>query len=516
MKEKHLFSVFTILFLIFLTSVLVRLPNINRPLSKHHEFITAVALQPMKVWQAEGAMKYGFKPVMNYKGKANKYINNWASPTGEIIDNEGNYYYVSHPPFAYILPYIIFQLLQIEPTALSIQLFNLFTNFISALFVYLIACLLIKQKSSHKINKSALVAYIAYLFSAGVLWFQSNTYMSDILVHTFFIIGVYLLLKASKENAFHKKRYLTLFSVVLFFMIYTSWLGFFFAFVSFGYFLIKIPKNKLFIWWAILTIVMSLTSTALFVVQYASINGIDAYLMQMFQRINVRGSFHQDLNLFAQVKMYFTSLLTILKNYITSYLPLFLILFGFGVVLLKQKKKYNFSKNDYVLLALSGLPVALLHLSLANYSGHDFVSLYGSLFLSLLLAMFYNQLKQTKIVSNNWLNGSLAFLVISSVLLYYTINRPGNTSWKGDTYAQSMQLGTQIAKEASANEVVFAIGNVVIDPQVIYYAQRNIKVVNTPKEALDFLKKRNIKNGIIFTAKNYTDTQFYSVVKISL
>ncbi|MBL6875556.1 MAG: hypothetical protein ISR01_02090, partial [Chitinophagales bacterium] len=80
---KRTISVFPILIIlgIFLLSVLVRIPNINRPLSKHHEFVTAVSLRVLDIWSTEGAMKYGFNPVMNYPGEANKNINNWASTT---------------------------------------------------------------------------------------------------------------------------------------------------------------------------------------------------------------------------------------------------------------------------------------------------------------------------------------------------------------------------------------------------------------------------------------------------
>ena len=131
-----------ILFGVFLLSVIVRLPNLNRPLSKHHEFVTGVSLLPMQIFSMEGAATYNFSPVMSYPNKADKHIKNHAS---RLKDAEGNYYYISHPPLAYLLPHFTFTLLNIKPTALALQLFNLLFHFITALFVFKITELMLKQ-----------------------------------------------------------------------------------------------------------------------------------------------------------------------------------------------------------------------------------------------------------------------------------------------------------------------------------------------------------------------------------
>lgn len=241
--ERRSFYVFVILIIIFLVSVLVRLPNINHPLSKHHEFVTAISLRIVNIWEMEGASKYNFNPVMNYPGDANKHINKFASTTGKMMDNEGNYYYVSHPQFAYIFPYLVFKLFHVKGTVLAIEIFNLVINFISALFVYLIIGTLRNKKSFEKTDWTGVLGFTVYLFSAGVLWFQCNTYMSDMLVHLFFITGVYLLLRMFINNETSGK-YLILFAANLFLMIYTSWLGIFFAFCVFLYSIIYLRKKR--------------------------------------------------------------------------------------------------------------------------------------------------------------------------------------------------------------------------------------------------------------------------------
>src|SRR5436189_51957 len=83
-----------VLLAIFLLSVAVRLPQLNRPLSRHHEFCTAIALRVMQIWYDNGIEKYNYNPVMTYSNNADKFINNHANQTGKMVDSNGNFYYV--------------------------------------------------------------------------------------------------------------------------------------------------------------------------------------------------------------------------------------------------------------------------------------------------------------------------------------------------------------------------------------------------------------------------------------
>lgn len=498
MKRTISKSTILILLGIFIVSVLVRLPNLNRPLSKHHEFVTAVSLRVLDIWDQEGAMTYNFNPIMNYPGEANKHINNWASTTGEMIDDEGNYYYVSHPPFAYIFPYFVFKLCQIKPSVLAIQIFHLVVNLICALVIYLIICLLGEQKPFFKTYWSGVVGFTVYLFSAGVLWFQSNTYMSDMLVHLFFVLNVYTILKLLMRKRFFSPKYLVHYAFFLFLMIYTSWLGVFFAFSVFLYSLIKLRKTKVFIPLNLITLFVSIASIGLFVYQYSQINGFEAYLNQMMNRVGERGGLAAGSSFFGSLKNTIWSLLMVLKTYATSYLPLFLLLGSFAyLTITRSKLRIVFTKNGYRFLWLSTLPVVLLHLLLLNYSGHDFVSLYGSLFLSVLIGILYDKLKKGKTLSNLQLNSGIAFVVIFSVASYYYINRPGEYSMNGDYYAESKELGEDLAKVVQDHQVVFVEAAISIDPQMIYYAKRNILKVQSALEAKEFLVTHSLQEGIL-------------------
>ena len=81
------------------------------------------------------------------------------------------------------------------------------------------------------------------------------------------------------------------------------------------------------------------------------------------------------------------------------------------LTLSKAKLRIVFTKNGYRFLWLSTLPVVLLHVFLLNYSGHDFVSLYGSLFLSVLIAILFDKLKKSQTLSSFQLRLGIAFVI---------------------------------------------------------------------------------------------------------
>ena len=136
---------FLILLLIFMISVVIRIPNIDRPLSKHHEFVTAISLRVIQIWHEDGGANYNYVPVMNYPGKANKNINNHASPTGGMLDKNGNYY----KAFSYILYF--FKKTHIFSPHQSQVIYNIFylsglktIKLISALFIHCHSCRTLK------------------------------------------------------------------------------------------------------------------------------------------------------------------------------------------------------------------------------------------------------------------------------------------------------------------------------------------------------------------------------------
>lgn len=136
--------------------------------------------------------------------------------------------------------------------------------------------------------------------------------------------------------------------------------------------------------------------------------------------------------------------------------------------------------------------------------------------MSVALAILFERLKTSKAI----LSGRLRLLVLLSVIIsigsYYYINRPGKFSINGDEYSVSKQLGLQIKNTSTNDAVIFTIGEAEIHPQIIFYAQRNIKEVSTREEALNFLIFRQIKQGFIYYSSNRNNPQFDKIEEISL
>lgn len=480
---------------IFLLSVLVRLPQLNRPLSKHHEFCTAISLRIMQIWYDNGIENYGYNPVMTFNNPADKFINNSANQSGKMLDKNGNYYYVSHPPFAYYFPFFIFKILHIRPDVLPLQIFNLVLHFISGLFVYFMVCLLSFNRARSLPYRSALVAFTIYIFLPVTLWFQGNVYMSDMAVHTLFIIGVYIALKMIIRQRFYSPKYIFFYILLLALMIYTSWLGIFFAFGVLVYSLLhvrSISGFRVLIW---STLIVTLLMLRVIVYQYAQINGVGAYIEEMFNRYIIRGSLEEtNQGLWHFMFSYLWLLKTLLYNYVMHYIVLYaVILYFLWLTLSRKKMKIVFSENGYRFIWLSVTPVILLHVVFLNYSVQDFSVLYASLFFSVLLGILYDKVKKSGAVSLRKMQIGLVLVVAVMVAEYEVMNLPDAFHF----YPQK-EFGEKIQELTSKDDVLFS-NSTEVDPQMIFYAHRNIRFAADENEAVEFLRLTSRDKGTMLS-----------------
>jgi len=306
--------VMPLLLLAFVISVLVRWPQLNRPLSKHHEFCTAIALRVMQVWNEGGISNFSFNPAMNFPGKETSFINNHASASGRIVDSRGNYYYISHPPLAYYIPFGVFKLLRSEFSVANLQAFHLCINFFSAIIVFFITLVL---TGGQKIIP-AFGTYLIYLFNPATLWFQGNVYMSDMMVQPFFALGVLLCVFISLKKSFNLKLFIVL-GFIIFAMVYTTWLGCFFGIVALLLGLIKWPDRKK-KWGFILSSTLGgVVALILIFWQYSLINGSEGVLDEWFNRVKVRSGYSSSLGAIFFLKGFFQNAPAIAFNYLVHY-----------------------------------------------------------------------------------------------------------------------------------------------------------------------------------------------------
>lgn len=482
-------KVISTLLIVFLLLAGLKLPHLNQNLSGRYETATAVSLRILSIWDSQKAENYAFVPVLTYPNSANQNSNDLAHEKITLSDKQGNYYDVSHPPFAYIFPYVVFKLLQVKPGILSLQVFQLVLHFFTAGFIYLIICLLSIQKPFRQLFIPAFIGFVVYLFSPGVMWFQTNVYMGDVLVHFPFVLLVYTILKLLMRQRFYSTKYLVYYAFFLFLAIYTSWLGLFFAFAVFLYALIKLRYQKVFLPLIFITLGVSFFSIYLVFRQYSLVNGSEAYLRELLHHFTSKKVLEQSF--FSLLWQKIIELKALLSAYLSFYLPLFGLLFFFVILSTTHSKmKMVFTKNGYRFLWLSTLPVLLFHFFLLGWSKYDFVALYGSLFLSVLIGILYDKMKRNTILKPIVLHSGIVLYAIISVAMYYYTN-PLQKPSEAESVAHFIQ------ENVKADERIVLSKDILLSPQLVYFAQRNMQY-QTAKEIVQ-------KNEVLITINPKTN-----------
>lgn len=484
MKTTTGLKTFAVLLVVFLCTVFLRLPDINRPLSKHHEFTTSFVLRIQQIWWQRGALTFHCNPVMNYSGAANKFINN---QTFSDFDADGNSYYISYPAGAYLFPYLIFKLFNIYPDVLPLQIYNMMLQFIAGLLFFLLLKLLFPDKENSTFI--FVLGTIVFWTSACCLWFFSNVYMVDMPAAVFMLATVYFLLKWINTK---QKVFLIFLLGANAMMNYTEYLGITFSVCAAAYLFIERKKIKR--WFTTIAVLFfsAVIPLTIMVWQYSMIKGWNYYKWFFQQRYQYRSGYDQPGNVWEKVFHIFNEWKIIGGNYIIGFLPLLLAI----LILIFLTRKSNQRQRKEFVVQISFLflfPVLLHHTVFLNASLYDFFVVKTAPFLAIVFVwLILKTTWQPKFI----LSIALA-ICLSSIMMYYFINRPGKISQSGEPYASFQVKGKFIADHAENNEVIF-LQKIADDPQLVFYAQRNLRTIETEDEAVDFLKKHHQQNGIIF------------------
>jgi len=458
----------------------------------------------MQAWHDGGIASYFFNPSTTFPGAGNKYIQNYAP---DFMQTEGKFFYLSHPPFAYYFPYVIFSILNIYPNVAALQVFNILFHFITSVFLYLIVCQLLQEDARKQFSWAGFFSSLFYFFMPATLWFHSNVYMSDMFVQNMWIISLYFLFIIIFQKNKQNKIWLFLFALSIFITIYTDWVGVFFSAAAILFFMQNIfRRNPSYKPLLVSTIIATLMSLGLIAVQYSAINGWRSLLKYFTSDYTIRGSTYSPDSIFL-------SLRTLAFNYGVSYLPLIIFILAAGVWNLVRKKRNSvLSLHHYSSFAWFTLfPVLSDHAIFLNYSGHDFSVLKASFFLcatgGILLYKLMTELKSLPTLK------SLLFaftICAGGIIMYFLINPPGKLSLEHDPYDAEIKTGYFIADHSTKDEVVFA-DNMEVTPQVIFYAHRNIMKIKNDSDAVRFLTINNEENGIVISNKN--DSLQFQVIK---
>ncbi len=496
-----------ILLLLFAGTLLIRKPLFNRPLSEHHEWLTAHTLVTMQIWEQEGIAHHHFSPVYSYPGAANKNI----PALGGVIAKDGTCYYISYPPFGFILPYFVFQLLHLPITAFWLELFNLLLHLLGSLLLFR----LLRQLFYKNTTETPWAAYLGvavYLYAAASLWFLCNVYFLDMLAQFLLIAVVYCWVKVQeKPSAIHISCLLILF----FLLCFTEWIC---VFLGIALLIVSlIPwqsiekpginlKTKYQLIGAL--VLCGLAAFGLTGYLFSQIAGFDAFKEAILAKYISRSGWSNSGTAEGDMTVYSGAALNnILRHYKANYAPvlkwLALLLLGLVVVLYKNKalKNLQFKQQEIQLLILLGLPVLLHHIILFNFTSiHDFSTAKAAPALAFISAFVVVRwvplLKENRLVLL-LVVGVTAYFGFRSVSQYYLMNQP--------TFATSyyQQVGKAIKQQCPASTVAFLKQqNLYLSsgaPQFMYYSQRNcMGYWNDTIAKNDLHNKLKQSNALIF------------------
>lgn len=462
----------------FALSVVVRLPQLDRPLSAHHEYCTAFTLIALTNWHNDGFAAHHGMPSGGFVEEGKTF-----HPTDVFSPNERALavYYYSHPPLAYDLPYVVFKALSVAPNALGLQVFNLFFHLLTCIALYHVLSAVVRDRSS----PAPLFAAVLYAFMPAPLWFHGNAYMSDMFVQNFWVLHLVFALRLFQQGAAWTKPMLALFGLSLFLTVYTSWLGVFAAAASLVLAFVLFVKGKRALLFPVLltTACAVLLALALTTWRYLQVVDAEALLAHFAQRFAVRGSF-------ALPEGPWPHLHQLLINYRMGFLPVLLLLLVVLIGWSWRRSRPHVGAYDLKLfVALTGLPVLLDHSFLLQYAEHDFAALKAG---PLLCGLGAIGLAQWRV---RWATIGLIATCVAGVLYFYRINPlPG---FDGGRYAEEQELGRFIAAHAANDEVVFAI-DLSTEPQVTWYARRNVIGVRSMEDARTILEERGLQRAVVF------------------
>ena len=254
------------------------------------------------------------------------------------------------------IPYAFFSILEVSPGPLGVQVINLLFEFVTVIFVYLITALLLNADPHKQVIRTAWLASCIYLFLPATLWFQSNVYMADMFVQNLWAPALYLSLKIFIDRKEKSPVWVSAFVLSLFLMIYTDWLGVFFAgsvgVTAIGY---RWKRNqKSFLPLAVVTLLVSVVTVSLVLFQYSSIAGWNTLMYSYTHRYGERGSLH-----WGNFSHLLSVIQTIAFNYAVNYLPVLILAVVF---LFKRKKVLRQFEHFPLFVSLTLLPVIIDYL----------------------------------------------------------------------------------------------------------------------------------------------------------
>lgn len=265
-------------------------------------------LLTMKAYDETPISEHKFLPIVSLGGTDNKKI-----PWGATIpDRNGNYYYTSFSPAAYILPYVFVKVFKLPINEKSLYYFNTCLFIISAILWVLLLKLVYKEEKNKKFIMC--IGVMTYIFSPKLLHGMGIVYWHQSIMQVM-LVAQFLAYYLYKTNNSSKAK--VIFYIITLLNPYIEWTGYV-ANIGFAFYeLCSNWKQNLKLAWrnAINIGVITIVSFCLFTLHYLSVVSAPDFFLALKSRF------------FARNIVSSTLLTDVFSSYLKSFLLLWILLF---------------------------------------------------------------------------------------------------------------------------------------------------------------------------------------------
>ena len=494
----------TVILFLMLVSVLLRLHAFGGPIPGSHGWLTAHTIITNHIWQQDGLNTYKYNPVYSFSNQTDKNLRSLASG---LADAEGNYYYVSYPPFSFYLSYLFINISRLNYSFESFYILNIIIQTLISFLLYALICSLYRTNYTNHICKPALAGSALYIFSTQNLWCHLFVYFADTLIQLLWVSIIFFSFHIFRRNKTNSKKYLFLLSISIFLAVYTEWLGLFAAFTLFMISAGMSFKHSTYLKVALLIAFSTSLALILTITQFSHVDGLESFINTSVSKYSDRNGYNYSSFYFTQLKITRLGLhyLRMPKTNLFLIVTLSLIALSF----LKSVKTQRIPDHLFIIFSIL-TPILLHHSVFLEFSSmHDFSTLKTSV-LFCVIAAFLFQLNSSLLRTNNLSHvkiTSFAFsvFILVNILSYYThISFSSKSTLKEassiiGSSSDSTEVLFAMSKGDRENGVMVFMGDDrAFSTQIQMLTKRNILAVPSRDQAMSTLKTLGAQKAKIF------------------
>ncbi|MFH0894171.1 MAG: hypothetical protein V2A54_07030 [Bacteroidota bacterium] len=495
------FIIILVFALLFLPAALIMHSHFT-PEPRPQDHCPLLLMNTLNIWNQSNPIHYYYSPVQTHTKPGDKGVTDYK----RLEDAKGNNYYVSHPPFVFMLSWGLTRMIHLKVTYSFFQWTGLVLLLIASFFISAMAGIYvhrknkIKEKYSFQLSLSTLTSFLVYALMPVMLYMHTFSFFSELLGQ-FFWAALLILILRFYDSA--NKRLLPAIGLCAFFLIYSDWTGILYIvpiFIAFFKFRKKNEIKKLF-----LSVLLGSVAALLFsIAQYSAIAGMKpffhALLLRYSERSGIFGESYsaQGIHLFSVDSWlyFFRNLHSALLGF--GYIILFLCFLS--LLMYRQRIiKIKLSADLKIILLLTIIPVLLRVILLFNASATHKLYLSG---IAVPIATIAG-IAAYNLQSINQYKRAISFLLI----VLFAFGSFISVSVFNDTYAKSYSCDNTkdaagfIRKEAHFEEVIFIKNESACPlplPYLTWACDRNMMPVKDSIQAKKILTEMKKDSAVLF------------------